>query len=245
MTWQPTLSLTHQWYYHIRYQRQPPVDASYKERTIFSRKTKRKGEKVRDRLWERGQRESRKRRRRGAQTPGVPTSLPLGPASKTPPCHHPGEIAAWEGQPRFPAAATSAPGPGWPSQDRNVMPTGSSFYPARVYCILRASFSHSGDAFASFRAPRVSGAPVFRSQVFRARVPRALSWKCPSVPLIELPFPRVNVSSLLRFKIPRRSLLIVSRKFPCLRIWETIPSRLFVGCMQVSRRRIRVIVRRV
>jgi len=114
------------------------------------------------------------RRRRSAQTPGVPTSLPLEPASKTPPCRHPGEIAAWGGQPCFPAVATSAPGPGWPSQDRNIMPTGSSFHPARVYRVLRASFSHSGDAFASFRASRVSGAPVSRSQVFRAWVPRAL-----------------------------------------------------------------------
>lgn len=142
------------------------------ERTIFSWRTKRKREEARGREGRR-QRESGKRRRRSAQTPGVPTSLPLVPASKTPPCRHPGEIAVRRGQPRFPALATSAPGPGWPSQDRNIMPKGNSFHPARVYRVLRASFSHSGDAFASFRAPRVSGAPVSRTQVFRARVPRA------------------------------------------------------------------------
>lgn len=163
----------HQCHYHRCYRR-PPVDTSDKEteRTIFLRKTKRGREKVRDGEGRR-QRERRKRRRRSAQTPGVPTSLPLEPASKTPPCRHPGEIAVWRGQPRFPALATSAPGSGWPSQDRNIMPKGSSFHPARVYRVLRASFSHSVDAFASFRAPRVSGAPVSRTQVFRARAPHA------------------------------------------------------------------------
>lgn len=117
-----------------------------------------------------------RRRRRSAQTPGVPTPLPLEPASKTPPCRHPGEITAWGGQPRFPAVATSAPGPGcvWPTQDRNIMPTGSSFHPARVYRVLRASFSHSGNAFASVFARRGFPARQFPARRFSAREFRAL-----------------------------------------------------------------------
>lgn len=134
------------------------------ERTIFSRKIKRKREKVRVLRRKKtggGRAAKAPAQRADARRPDV--SLPLEPASKTPPCRHPGEIAVRGGQPRFPAVATSAPGPGWPSQDRNIMPTGSSFHPARVYRVLRASFSHSGDAFASFRAPRLSGAPVSRT----------------------------------------------------------------------------------
>ena len=53
------------------------------------------------------------------------------------------------------------------------MPTGSSFHPARIYHVLRASFSHSGDAFASFRAPRISGSRQFPARRFSAREFRA------------------------------------------------------------------------
>lgn len=144
-----------------------------------------------------------------------PTSrrcLPLEPASKTPPCRHPGEIAVWGGQPRFPVVATSAPGPGWPSQDRNIMPTESSFHPARVYRVLRASFSHSGDVFASFRAPWVSGAPVSRMQVFHAQVEMSFS-------LVKFLFRRVREShALVEYCFDSSSLECFSRVYEFWRI---------------------------
>lgn len=96
------------------------------------------------------------------------------------------------------------------------MPTGSSFHPARVYRVLRASFSHPGDASASFRAPRVSGAPVSRTQVFRARVPRARG----NVPLslVEFLFRRADLShsQISRFRRVSAPIALPARVSPVL-----------------------------
>ncbi|OAD58611.1 hypothetical protein WN48_10495 [Eufriesea mexicana] len=99
------------------------------------------------------------RSRANAGRPDV--STPSVQPPKTPPrgC----DVGARGGQPLYSAMPTSAPGPGWPAQDRTITPTGSSFPRGQLDCRpypRRARFSLAGQKEERRLGRRESG--VFR-----------------------------------------------------------------------------------
>lgn len=118
-------------------------------------------------------------------------------------------------QPRFPAVVTSAPGPGWPFQDRNIMPTGSSFH---------------RESAASFELPSPAdeAAPsrVTRSRIFR-RAPVFRPWFFQAhefhLEILPVKIPRVRDSVLFSFgksfPLPRHSRIFRFRAWWIYRGW--------------------------
>lgn len=132
------------------YQSTPEIK---RQRELFSCKRQRESEILRKKKTK----GKPQRRRRSAQTPGVPTSLPLEPALKTPPCCHPGEIAAWRG-PTHPSPATLP----W-----RRPPLALGGRPRIVILCRRGAASIPHESTTSFVLP--SRTPVTLSRVFAHR----------------------------------------------------------------------------